>query len=300
MPRRTGARPWRGFTLIELLVVIAIIAILIGLLVPAVQKVREAAARMTSSNNLKQMGLALHNVAGTFDGRLPPAYGGFTPSNNADWQNSGAEGTVFYHMLPFIEQKNMWDAGFTQNQGHLGYQLEWANKPRIVKTYIAPLDPTNLGDQPFCSYRANGLAFCAPADPNTSPTSWQGPRLPASFTDGTSNTIFFAEGFGVVCGVQAKWFATMDYNATTCGAPACPNGGRCNGPTYFASPSIVPAFSTAVPPKAAPDRPNSFSGNGIQVGLADGSVRSVSTVVSSTTWYSASHPSDGGVLGSDW
>src|SRR2546423_13981555 len=113
MPKFRVFRTWRGFTLIELLVVIAIIAILIGLLVPAVQKVREAAARIQSANNLKQMVLATHNCNDTYS-KIPPSQGCFpSDANGTNWGDPSRPsrfGTAQYFLLPFMEQDNEFNA----------------------------------------------------------------------------------------------------------------------------------------------------------------------------------------------
>ena len=101
---RQPRRPTRGFTLIELLVVIAIIAILIGLLLPAVQKVRDAAARMSSQNNIKQMGLGMHNMSDNNGGRVCAGWGAFSGTPNS----TDVVRPWTYHLLPYIEQDNVY------------------------------------------------------------------------------------------------------------------------------------------------------------------------------------------------
>ena len=144
----------RGFTLIELLVVIAIIAILIGLLLPAVQKVREAAARAKCSNNLKQIGLALHNYHDV-NGFLPPGgakdrkpyTGGLTNSLNDDGDGS----TFLVFILPYIEQGPLYnrftftgDSGWTSQQNNpatSSYNNSFAANGVVIPTYRCPSSP---------------------------------------------------------------------------------------------------------------------------------------------------------------
>ena len=157
-------RSRRGFTLIELLVVIAIIAVLIGLLVPAVQKVREAAARIQCANNLKQMGLALHNYHGA-TGALPPGIkstlvdpGWVYPKGNTNAfpPELGPGWSLFAFLLPYIEQDNLYRS--------IRFDLPVADPandgPRhtTVKTYVCPgetdrdtVPVTTCGDPPSAS-----------------------------------------------------------------------------------------------------------------------------------------------------
>jgi prepilin-type N-terminal cleavage/methylation domain-containing protein len=111
--RRAGIRPASGFTLVELLVVIAIIGILVGLLLPAVQAAREAARRMSCQNNMKQLGLALHNFESAYK-KLPPGYLGPTRNNPDPFIAIGSGGnqqyySVFVYLLPFMEQNSLYN-----------------------------------------------------------------------------------------------------------------------------------------------------------------------------------------------
>ena len=291
MPRFSFWRRWRGFTLIELLVVIAIIAILIGLLLPAVQKVREAAARAQSQNNLKQMGLATANFAGTYNGILPPGYGEFPATGSGGWLGNQTEGTCFFNLLPFIEQQNLYNQAATNGgQAHLSMVLQWNGISRSVKTYIAPADPSwQTGNNALTSYRYNGLAWFNPVGSQ----NWNGsPMFPTSFTDGTSNTILFTEGFAIEGSLRNDWCSRY-------------NGYYGVGPCYFATGGTPPFTAPGMTPQAAfssyPSLPNALgSASGIQTGLADGSVRTVNQGISGYTWYIASNPQDGQPLGSDW
>jgi prepilin-type N-terminal cleavage/methylation domain-containing protein/prepilin-type processing-associated H-X9-DG protein len=184
------SRPTRhAFTLIELLVVIAIIAILIGLLLPAVQKVREAAARMTCSNNLKQIGLAIHNYESS-NGVLPAAYTKLQAPDtdpNAQFAGRYVGLSLQANLLPYIEQGNLYNrlnpnlsefdtVNIPPNGPHAGSNTAYA---QVVKTYLCPSDPTppTLDYYNSCwgPYGDGGGAYCFPGGANTGVTNLNPP-----------------------------------------------------------------------------------------------------------------------------
>jgi prepilin-type N-terminal cleavage/methylation domain-containing protein len=255
-----------AFTLIELLVVIAIIAILIGLLLPAIQKVRDAAARAQSQNNLKQMGLAVNNLAGTYNGALPPNYGLF-PANGP------VTGSLFGHILPFIEQQNVYNSNTGTGTSAFGTAVG-----TTIKTYVAPADPTNStsgGTAGLISYYSNPLAFGVAASAPLNGTC----SLPATFQDGTSNTVIITEGYAAPVSTTNNRFWSGTSTTLT----------------------VLTAYQIGVKPASATlGEAQGLSTAAMMVGMCDGSVRAVTTGTGAGTYAAALTPAGSEVLGSDW
>ena len=313
MLRMLRARALRGFTLIELLVVIAIIAILIALLVPAVQKVREAAARTQCTNNLKQMTLGMHNYHDSRK-KLPPLLGDDRGSAALPWGAAGGGwSNPLFWLLPYIEQDNLFKSGdMINNGGPAGTYRPWdasgggSTNPGVyqkrVAVYNCPSDPSadadggtnpSIGPWKTASYGSNGQVF-GTTDANWNLTTWYGAaRFPASFQDGTSSTIMFAERYarcGSNGGLWAYWGGDQWLPAF-----AVSFNPICVGPASKWQQQPLPWLTNCDPNRAA--SPHS----GVMVvGFADAHVQNLSSGLSPTTWWALCTPSQGDQPGSDW
>lgn len=279
-----------AMTLVETLVVIAILGVLIALLLPAIMKIREAALRLASANNLRQIGFALQHFAQANNNGLPVVDGN-GKSANPGWPMFGA-------LLAYTDLATAYDQWRYADAG-----------PPVVKFYISPADSSIAGrpDTYWSSYPANAQVF-------------QGsPRLPGTFVDGTSNTIVFAEHYAHNCGradftyndalVDPPYGLNFFHRPTFADGGNAFNGNNC-GDVYpvtvnGASRSSVPGLTFQVAPSPLheacnPAIPQTPHRSGMLVALADGSVRTLAPNIAEEVFWGAVTPNGREYLGSDW
>jgi len=271
----SGVKPnQRGaFTLIELLVVIAIIAVLMSLMVGAVQKVREAANNIQSSNNLRNIGLAVTNCATQNKGKLPPGFGSF---------RAGPSASAFVHLLPFLEQDIIHKEYMIQaNTSPTGFLVAVNNAP-FTKIFQANNDVSNTGSQPVTSYSLNNQVFGGSSVqtggiPNPSMESF---RHDKEFVNGASNSLLALER-SAVC-LSSGTQVAHRYAGTTDGATPTKIVGA-----FISFGPVPPTVTSIVPPNQVRPASNTadessfqaFTTSGFYALMADSRVISVTANV---------------------
>jgi prepilin-type processing-associated H-X9-DG protein len=301
----------RAITLIELLVVIGILAVLFGLLLPAVQKVRVAALTLQSKNNLKQIGTATAAYAAIHNDALP--HGSLMMRFG-----QGYGETVFVAYLPYLEQEALYQSiAFLSETPH-------PIPPMTVRVFINPLDPTvrsiaanglvYINGHTYASYAYNAQVFVA---------GLRQPNLSSQILDGLSQTILYSEHYAYSCGGYS--FSYVQHSAPSSPHPSMPDtpadrrasfadGGPEVG-VQFSENDFYP-ITTSFPPTSRasepvtfqhrprpsdcnPRLPNSTSPGGLQVAFADGSVRIISPRVTPEAFWAAITPAGGEVFDLD-
>jgi prepilin-type N-terminal cleavage/methylation domain-containing protein len=295
-PHPCKPAPRAAFTLIELLVVIAIIGVLIGLLLPAVQKVREAANRMKCQNNMKQLALGVHNYCTTFQDKLP----------NLDYYNGQVRGSLYFWLLPYIEQEGIY------RQGLKSFWTWNVVAGDVVQTYRCPSDTSTQGD-----INANGWAY-ANYGGNVGLFGYNPQSIPdsvccgtgsmsvytiANIPDGTSNTMAFVEKYGLNQGggCQSFWVTPDGYQSSACDRiPGFHWGGWRWGWTYQTYTTNNTTFVQDRPSVAGTNSwwwAQAMHAGAINIALMDGSVRGVTLTISPDTWGRIMDPNDGLIVG---
>lgn len=301
---RSSSRRQRGFTLIELLVVIAIIAVLVALLLPAVQQAREAARRSSCKNNLKQMGLALHNYHDTHN-RLPPAW--------VDWDGVWASPLRAAHanvaILPFLEENNVAELyDYNERWDHANNQDLATQMPNV---YQCPSTPGAGDVEPNSGFQTSDYTYIRSdtgwiTDPAPNQSMFEQNRFPMfrDVIDGMTNTIMTYES----AGRTKSWV----YGQQT-GAPSWFNGdyrswtGNLNSQWFYTAsftldpaggePSVTWFVGSEVINTHNWGSPYSFHTGGIHIGLADGSVRFLSENIDLDTVSALTSMNGGEVVG---